>query len=233
MTRTLWIAATVGLLGAGCGGPGDAARCADLEDWFEGVERELRRDCAVDTDCAVVFVRPDHPIAASQTPDPVGFERARDEFERTCGGFGTLTGSLVAVCEPLFEDEAGADGADEQVEVGRTCMLRGAFDVDTGDTGVDTGPDVVEPRCDCASDGDCPDGRCVACGCYPATLCGDACAGAAACGASDALGVGASADACVQGCEAALAREPDYQTWATCLGTASCEEIEACRAGLP
>jgi hypothetical protein len=53
------------------------------------------------------------------------------------------------------------------------------------------------------------------------------------CEASDALGVGATADACVLGCEAALAREPEYQTWATCLAEASCDVIDECRVGLP
>jgi len=220
---------------AACGGPEDAERCADLEDWFDGVERELSRDCAVDTDCAVVYVRPDQPIAASQTPDPLGLDRVRDEFASTCGSFGTVQGALVAVCEPLYEDEVTADGEEVEVEIGRMCALRGDFEVVTdGDAGTDVGDDVVDPEpCGCTSDAECPDGRCVACACYPATLCGDACAHAAECDAVDALGVGADVDSCVLGCEAAIERTSEYTTWATCLATAECVEIEACRAALP
>lgn len=235
MTRTLFLVAVLMLVIVGCGGPGDSERCDDLEKWFEGVERELSRECAVDTDCAVVYVRPDHPIAASQTPDPVGLDRARDEFASTCGSFGTVSGSLVAVCEPIMRDEVGADGIEIEVEIGRTCALRGTFEVETdADAGSDVGADVDEPPpCACASDAECPDGRCVACACYPDTLCGDACAGAASCDAVDALGVGASASACVLGCEAAIERTAEYTTWATCLASASCDEIEACAAALP
>ena len=81
--------------------------CEKLERYIAGRERGLERSCRVDDDCKVVFIRPDHPIAASEVPDDPELQRVLDAY------YGRPGAALVEVPEGAVRSDAGGSGSGE------------------------------------------------------------------------------------------------------------------------
>lgn len=217
-----------------CSRPSNSERCADLEEYLEGRESVLFRDCQVDTECQVVWVRPNEPIGAVVGPDDVELQRAIDTYRSDCAPLPQASGALRAVCEPQIIDEELPDGSTVEVITGGLCIVRG--DVIVPDVGVDVGPDVQEDTgpCACESDAECTGGQqCFDCACYPTGLCYDACVGAGRCDQLDGLNLGTSIEVCAAQCERALENNPSYQAFAQCLRDAPCVDSELCAELVP
>lgn len=217
-----------------CSRPSNSERCADIEEYLEGREGVLYRDCEVDTDCQVVWVRPDAPIGAVLPPDDVELRRAIETYRSDCAPLPQASGTLRAVCEPQIIDEELPDGSTVEIITGGLCIVRG--DVIVPDVGVVDEPDVEEDTgvCGCTTDSECGGGeQCFDCLCYPTGLCYDACVNAAGCGGLDGLNLGTSVDVCAAQCETAIANEGDFQAFAQCLRDASCADYEACASLVP
>ena len=233
---------------AACDSKDTDERCDELERWLDGREASLGYRCLSDDDCAVVWVRPDRPVAANpHSADPVE-QRVLSEFQETCGVLPVATSRLTAACvERIIEVVDPANpGQTLQRNLGQTCVLRGDFELpdagtdagdgsgdgsgDTsGDAGAETGDDAA--ACECTNDRACGDrGVCVDCACVPAGLCAEGCRNAFACGAQDDLSLGSSGAACVEGCEAA---GTGGTALARCLQASTCDAIESCASARP
>ena len=223
-----------------CDGKTQDQRCDEILEYLEGREQVLDRHCEVDTDCQVVFVRPDHPIAATRQPDDPALARALATARADCGPIPRAEGSLAAVCLERVIDVPDPTNPQQTIQenIGRACVLRGQYTVpDTGSA--DVGPDAVDTApdapCGCTSDAACASGEtCHSCVCVPETLCGQACIAADVCGALGSLGLGNAADVCAAGCEASVTDNPAvYQAFAQCLRNTGCETIDDCGDLIP
>lgn len=222
------------LLGA-CTTKGTDERCRELADYLDGRQATLERDCLVDDDCEVVFVRPDTPIAATRQPDDPALARVVAEYRDTCRPIPRAEGELVAVCEERVIDIPDPDDPRQTVEesLGRACLLRGSYtvpDVGFDDAGADGGEDAEpDAPCECLLGG-CPTGElCQSCVCVPDTLCGRACANADDCGALETLGLGSDPAVCAASCEGSLESNPGvYSGFVTCLRDRDCATIDEC-----
>ncbi|MCB9506274.1 MAG: hypothetical protein H6698_00080 [Myxococcales bacterium] len=236
--RVQWTVACLSVIASlsACASKSEEQRCDELEQWIEGREASLGYECATDLDCAVVWVRPDHPLAVNPHTSDVEEQRVLSEYQQTCGEIPASEGTLAAVCVVQVVQVLDPDNPGQvlDVESGRACVLRGTYTVP--DTGVDTtddadaGEDAAD--CGCERGSDCGAGEaCVACECVPSGDCADACAQVFACDAEDALGVGATPSACVAGCEVAA---PDLAGFANCLrGARGCEALLSCERAVP
>lgn len=242
--RAIALAAALAALAiAACDDKSDAERCSELEEYLAGREADLSRDCAVDDDCKVVFVRPDNPIAATRQPDDPALARVVAEYRDACGDLRRASGDLSAVCVERVIDVPDRNDPRNTVQenLGRSCVLRGSVERPDAadDAGADLGDadgsgDVDEPVCACANDTDCNADSFCACVCVPDTLCGRACGNAVRCDAMDGLGLGSDAAVCAAACEAAIADgSGDFIPFASCLRDAPCDALVACRDALP
>lgn len=216
---------------AGCSDDEELDECDALAEYFLGTERSLPVTCGRDLDCEVVFVTPERPVATSGSVEGERLERARATWEQRCGDFRPVEGAPIALCEPLFRDQEVGDGTSVEVIVGTACMLAGEFTLPPVD------PPSIEPPsppCACERDADCGGGyTCVACGCYPATPCGNACAQAARCDATETFGFGATAPSCLSSCSAALRADPArYEPLVACLPSSPCDRLGRCLQGV-
>ena len=226
---------------AACASDSAEERCDTMLTYLEERERDLSRECTVDIDCSVVFVRPGVPLAVNaQQPTDPALARVLREYQAQCAPLPSGEGSLQAIClERIVDTPTG-----EQETLSPACTLRGTFEAE--DVGVDAGEiadagsdatadsaDDVDASCACVEDAECADGVCLACACVQAGLCASACGQAWACDAQGALGLGLTPEACVDGCEAALESDPGFESFATCLRDASCAAISGCAGELP
>lgn len=235
MGRVLALVALAASLIA-CTERSDAERCTELEDYLEGAELALPTECAVDTDCRVVWVRPDRPVASASEVTALGIERVLDEYESTCEPIPRATGAVYAVCQAQIADRV-IDGANREVVTGRRCVLRGSYEVPDDGSGEGSGAAPDEGSgdipCDCETSADCPGAVCIACACFDPDPCANACASAFACDQLDRMGLGTDGISCVSNCNAALDREPTMSAFVSCLTTSACVEIRDCLDLLP
>lgn len=239
--------ASIAMLFAACDAPTTEERCRTLDDYLDGRELDFDRSCLVDTDCSVVFVRPGTPLAVNgQPPDDPALRRVLDEYEASCGPLPRGTGAPFAVCEQRILESADPNDPTQAIfeVLDQVCVLRGPWTVEDVDAGADAGTDAdagegsadgsgTPLECVCETDSDCGGDRCVACGCVPDTLCGDACAAADACDAVDALQLQQRGDLCAASCEVAVERSAAYEPFIDCLLGSPCASIVACGGLLP
>jgi hypothetical protein len=74
------LAALCALLLAACDSPSEKPDCDELEKYLVARERALQVSCVTDLDCAVVYIRPDRPIAASEIPTDPGLSTVLDAW---------------------------------------------------------------------------------------------------------------------------------------------------------
>ncbi len=217
-------------------------RCEEMADYIEGRESLLERDCRVDTDCRVVFVRPDRPLAANSEPGDAELVRVLATYQEDCQPIPTAISRLTSVCVTRVIDVPHPENVGETVleEIGQVCVLRGDYELpeldaglDAADVGVDADEDTAP--CACTDSSGCDAGEtCWRCSCVARTLCGDACMNADGCEMLDIMGLGADAATCAANCETALDLEPDsYPSFATCLRERACDDMLACRNFVP
>jgi hypothetical protein len=212
--------------------------CDDVEAWTLNRLRELPRDCAVDADCEVVWLRPDLPAAARRSPADPWTRRATRTLSDRCleelyeGSLDALPvagGRIDAVCALQLVSELTA--ADEQAPgvLGRRCVLRGVPELPPS-VAEPPPPPADPPPCDCEQDADCGPGRCIACTCLPDSPCAVACARAWGCAVEDQLNLGTRPDVCVRECERAGVRDPErYGPFLSCLLQSDrCESLDQC-----
>lgn len=244
------------LAGAACDGKSRDERCDELAEYLEGRQSVLDRSCRESSDCAVVYIRPDTPMATSTTVDDPQLARVQETYRAECERIPAAVGFVDAVCLERTIDEVRFDDPDTvtTVSLGRACVLRGDYTVpDAGDTGDASGADASDgDASDVDGSGDSADGSgdtdggacvcptcatetfCHACECVPDTVCGRACAAAEACGALVTLGLGATTGVCAAGCDASVTADPTaYGAFADCLRTSACDAIEDCGRLLP
>lgn len=215
---------------AACESKAVEQRCDEMYTYLEERERDLSRDCVVDTDCNVVFIRPGGPIAVNALqPDDAALARVLREFEAQCGALPRGEGSVQAIClERIVDTPSGG-----QERLSPACTLRGEYVVE--DVGVDALEDVSDAGavCACERDSDCAEGTCVACECLASGVCANACAQAWACDAQDTLGLGNTPSTCAAGCDAAIQDDAAFRDFAECLRDASCAGIADCAREVP
>lgn len=228
------------LFGIACDRPTREARCDEMAAYLEGREAILGHDCLVDTDCQVVFVRPDHPIAANDQPADNALDRVLYEYSEQCAPLPRATGTLQALCVERVIDIVDPNDPFNTIQenLGRSCVLRGSYTVpDAGQADVGSDADDVTPDvpCDCTGDEACATGEfCAACVCVPDTLCGRACAAAEVCGGLESLGLGVDPATCAAACEASIESNPaPYTAFVSCLLDADCATLDDCRAVIP
>lgn len=225
----------------------DAERCVELKTWLENRVREAPGECVGDGDCEVVWMRPDEPVAVSVPPIDPQLRRVVREYSDLCAAnmygdsFDSLpvaTGNLTAVCQPQIEDDFNAEGSAIERITGRQCVLRGeVIRPEPSDAGPDTSTDG-SAFCGCTRDASCGGSdRCIACDCFPDSLCTRACQRAVECNALDTLNLGATAETCIALCnddssagsgDGSGAPEPTNNL-ANCLLESDCNALTRCR----
>jgi len=224
--QILSLLAVVPLAFGGCADKSTEERCEELESYLNA-RALVDTTCNMDTDCHVIYVRPDQPIPGRAQPDDLELNAALRSYRSAgCGTMIPFTGSVMAVCEARVFDldipDAEGDVA-EGVLPERYCTLRG--DVPESDVGFDISFDAEETACTCGEETPCTGDQICACECIATSPCAEACGHVFACGEMQSLGLGRSAEACVASCEAQLDARPEI---VSCVAGRVCGDFEAC-----
>lgn len=234
--RSSLLVPAVALLLISCSERSDESRCNELETYLDGAELALPTECAIDTDCRVVWVRPDRPVAASSEATALGLDRVLDEYQTTCEEIPRASGSVSAVCQAQIADRV-VDGVNREVVTGRRCVLRGSWEIPDDGSGDGSGDSAEgsgdEAPCDCETSADCPGAVCIACACYDVDACSRACGNAWSCDQLDGMGLGVDGFSCITNCQAALDRGTGFGDFVQCLSGSVCVEIRDCLELLP
>jgi hypothetical protein len=225
-------------LAASACSPDESNKCQDLEAWLDNRARELERDCTENADCAVVWIRPDSPSAASSYAEDASVRRVRREFSQQCSenlyGSGVEfippagSDGLGAICQPQLQDQQLPDGTIVEVEVGRECVLSGEV---ADAPRIDAGVEDVETAdtCSCSSAADCGGSPCIGCSCVAAGDCATVCSAVFECSLQDDLNTGSTGAACVASCEArAVQDSASVSVLSGCAAGSPCESLPDC-----
>ena len=205
-----------------CSNKTTAERCEELESYLDARSR-VESDCEIDSDCQVIYVRPDRPIAGRSGPNDPELRTALQSYRESCDDLPEFTGVVTAVCEeiPFDLDDPSAISEDEELEF--HCVLQG--DVPELDVGFDVqfDPDAIDCRCDVASE--CEDDFVCACDCVPISICAEICAKIYTCGELQMNGFGRTGEACVASCETQVSLHPEL---VECMNESVCGQFQNC-----